>query len=58
MSVTLTVYDAVTKKKWEKVLSKADFDDQDVKEAYDKIKVAVDTVKFNIFLVINALYLY
>ena len=53
MLVTLTVNDAVTKKKWEKVLSKADFDGQDVKGAYDKIKVAVDTVKFNIFRLID-----
>ena len=43
LNVTLTVKDAVTKKKWEKCCTKIDFDNGNVKAAYDKIKVAVDT---------------
>mmetsp|Transcript_14685 Transcript_14685/g.13182 ORF Transcript_14685/g.13182 Transcript_14685/m.13182 type:complete len:109 (+) Transcript_14685:32-358(+) len=45
MQVTLTVNDAITKKTWEKCLTKIDFDNGDVKGNYDKMKVAVDTSK-------------
>eukprot|EP01083_Nonionella_stella_P018754 52159_1 len=42
MSVTISVNDAVSKKKWEVVLTEND-GYQDIKAAYDKMKVAVDS---------------
>eukprot|EP00484_Ammonia_sp_Unknown_P000311 CAMPEP_0197024166 /NCGR_PEP_ID=MMETSP1384-20130603/4796_1 /TAXON_ID=29189 /ORGANISM="Ammonia sp." /LENGTH=106 /DNA_ID=CAMNT_0042452511 /DNA_START=24 /DNA_END=344 /DNA_ORIENTATION=- len=41
--ITLTVNDAVSKKKWELQITQQQ--EQDIKGTYDKIKVAVDTSK-------------
>ena len=43
MNVTITVNDAITKKKWELILDQSSYDD--IKGAYDRIKIAVDQSK-------------